>query len=118
MNVLVWNCRGLGSPTSVQVLVDLIRTKKPDIAIIIETMVSSNKLQPIKTKLGFEGMFAVDSRGLSGGLVCFWRRGLMVTIKSFSSRHIDMNISENGIEEGWRLTGFYGVPDRRQRHIG
>lgn len=118
MNVLAWNCRGLGSPTSVKVLVDLIHTKKPDVVFLIETMVRANKLEPIKAKLGFEGMFAVDSRGQSGGLVCLWRRSPLVTILSYSDRHIDMRITEDDNSAGWRLTGFYGVPDRSKRHLG
>lgn len=111
-------CRGLGSPTSVHVLVDLIHTRKPDVVFIMETMVASQRLEPIKVKMGFEGMFAVDSNGLSGGLVCFWKKGPMVSIKSYSPRHIDMVIKEEGNCEDWRLTGFYRVPDRNQRSVG
>lgn len=32
--VLVWNSRGLGNPTLVQILVDLIYTRKPDVVFI------------------------------------------------------------------------------------
>lgn len=57
MSLLSWNCRGLGNPATVQVLVDLVHSKKPDVVFLIETLVGLNKMQPIKTKLGFKGLF-------------------------------------------------------------
>lgn len=60
----------------------------------------------------------VDSRRQSDGLVCFWKKGPMVTIKSYSNRHIDIFISRDEPCDEWKLTGFYGVPDMSQRHLG
>ncbi|XP_019166942.1 PREDICTED: uncharacterized protein LOC109162712 [Ipomoea nil] len=118
MKTLVWNYRGLGNPTSVQVLVDLIHLKKPDIVILIETLVGQRKLEPIKRRIGFDGLLVVESRGHSGGLACLWRVSPLVEIKSYSDRHIDVFVVEGDGKTKWRVTGFYGEPDRGRRHIG
>lgn len=72
MSVLSWNCRGLGHPRTVQVLLDLARCKKPSIIFLIETLCNKSKLDSIKLKLGFDGLFVVDRVGRSGGLGLFW----------------------------------------------
>lgn len=56
----------------------------------------------------------MDVIGRSGGLALLWRSEEEVSIKSFSKNHIDAVVSIAGSEE-WRLTGFYGEPDRRLR---
>ena len=66
--MLSWNCRGLGHPWIVQVLIDLVRCKKPSIIFLMETLCSKNILESIKLKLGFDGLFVVDCVGRSGGL--------------------------------------------------
>ena len=58
--MLSWNCHGLGHLRTVQVLLDLARCKKPSIIFLMETLCSKNKLESIKLKLGFNGMFVVD----------------------------------------------------------
>ena len=37
MNLLVWNCRGLGSPRAVQVTTNLVKKHKPQVLFLIET---------------------------------------------------------------------------------
>lgn len=118
MKILVWNCRGLGNPTSVQVLVDIIHSKKPDVVFLIETLVGQIKLEPIRMRLGFEGLLTVENRGHSGGLACFWKSSQLLSIKSFSNRHIDTIVTHPANGRQWRLTGFYGEPDRNRRHLG
>lgn len=66
----------------------------------------------VKNLVGFEGSFAVDVIGRSGGLALLWRNEGEVSKNSFSKNHIDLVVNIAGSEE-WRLTGFYGYPDRR-----
>lgn len=68
--------------------------------------------------MGFEGLLVVENVGHSGGLACLWKHSQMLKIKSYSHRHIDAIVSHNDGELYWRLTGFYGEPDRNRRHIG
>ena len=37
MNLLSWNCRGLGNPRSVNALKEVIRIEKPKIVFLMET---------------------------------------------------------------------------------
>lgn len=109
MTILSWNCRGLGNPRAVLVLRELIRTHTPDIIFLFETLVHAQKLEDIRIKIGYEGCFAVNRDGRSGGIGVFWRCSSTCSLLSFSNNHVDMEILDNAIG-GWCLTGFYGFP--------
>lgn len=99
MSFLAWNCRGFGNQAIVQVLMDLVHTKRSDVIFLMETMVNQHKLQPIKMKLGFYGLFSVDSEGHSGGLALMCREGTDITITNYSKNHIDyVVVLEGGTE--------------------
>ncbi|XP_031099776.1 uncharacterized protein LOC116003973 [Ipomoea triloba] len=115
MSILSWNCPGLGNPATVQVLVDLVHSKKPSIIFLAETFAGTNKLSPIKTKLGFHGLFCVNNEGHSGGLALLWKEDTKVSITSYSKHHIDATISLSLVDIEWRFTGFYGAPERHRR---
>lgn len=115
MSILSWNCRGLGNPATVRVLVDLIHSKKPEIVFLIETIVGYNKLEPIRARLGFKVLFVVDNMGHSGGLALMWKEGTEVDIVGYSRHHIDAIVCLEGGRDKWRLTGYYGQPDRSRR---
>ncbi|XP_073019349.1 uncharacterized protein [Primulina eburnea] len=114
MIVLSWNCRGLGNPRAVPVLRELIRTHTPDLIFLFETLVQAQKLEDICIKIGNEGCFAVNRDGRSRGIGVFWRHSSTCSLLSFSNNHVDMKILDNTIG-GWRLTGFYGFPERHRR---
>ncbi|XP_074373815.1 uncharacterized protein LOC141714180 [Apium graveolens] len=68
----------------------------------------------VQLKIGYQGMFVVDSIGRSGGLTLFWKENDQVELLGFSQNHIDVKVKmENG--EAWRLTGLYGEPNRTLR---
>ena len=50
-----------------------------------------------------------DCVGASGGLAMLWRKGVNVTLKSYSRYHIDVVVKEDD-GKVWRLTGMYGEP--------
>lgn len=114
MSWVGWNCRGLGNSRSVRCLRDLIRTRNPVFVFLSETMVKSEKISEISTSLGFTNNFAVNSVGRGGGLAVMWKRNVMCTILSSSSNHIDVEIWEKNAPS-WRITGFYGFPERHRR---
>ncbi|XP_074346940.1 uncharacterized protein LOC141685753 [Apium graveolens] len=75
---------------------------------------SKGKMEKVRRALHFDGLFAVDSQGMSGGLALLWRVKDQVNLQSFSRNHIDIEIKVDG-KEVWRLTGIYGESDRSQR---
>lgn len=114
MNFLSWNCRGLGNSRAVRVLRDVVKTRKPDFLFLSETLVRSDKIKTLCSSLGFVHSFAVDCIGRSGGLAVMWRSTVVCTIDSYSVNHIDVLVLRDQIPQ-WRLTCFYGIPERSRR---
>lgn len=71
MSCLSWNYCGLDHPQTVQVLMDLGKSKNPSFIFLMKTLYCRDKLEAIKVKLGYEGLFVVDKVGRSGGLAFF-----------------------------------------------
>lgn len=47
---------------------------------LMETKLRRSKMEAIKSRLGFEGLFVVDCHGRSGGLALMWNREAHVSI--------------------------------------
>ncbi|CAM8956535.1 unnamed protein product [Rhodiola kirilowii] len=107
MTILVWNCRGIGSPRAVRCLRDLVTTHRPHIVGLLETKANARRWETLKSDLGFINCFVVNSKGKSGGLAILWTDATDLVIQNFSDYHIDCVIK--GAEER-RLTVFYGNP--------
>lgn len=82
MNLLGWNCRGLGNPRAVRVLGDLLKTQKPDFLFLSETISNASSIETLRIKFGFAQCFAVDRVGRSGGLAIFWKRHVACEVVS------------------------------------
>lgn len=115
MNFLSWNCRGLGNARSVRALGDLIKSRKPVFVFLSETLSFSNKIDEIRVKFGFSSSFAVDRVGRGGGLAILWKPCVKCSVLESSSNFIDVCISDSGVHS-WRLTCFYGYPERTRRN--
>jgi hypothetical protein len=74
MILINWNCRGLGNPKAIRDVRLLVKEKQPNILFL-------------RTKMGFYGVFLVDSVGRSGGLALFWDKESELSISNFSRRH-------------------------------
>jgi hypothetical protein len=118
MNLLSWNCRGLGNPRTVRELRRLVKEKKPKIVFLMETKARTEKMERVRIQLGFENMFVVDSVGKSGGLALFWMIEAGVEIQNYSRRHINAKVCSSPNNPTWKLTGFYGHPDPSKRNEG
>ncbi|XP_031094434.1 uncharacterized protein LOC115998904 [Ipomoea triloba] len=81
----------------------------------METKARSMQLERLRVRMGFEGLFSVDRVGLGGGLALLWRESGMATLLSYSDNYIDVIVTMEG-ESPWRLTCFYGFPERARRH--
>lgn len=114
MNAIGWNCRGVGSSRTVRVLKEMIKSHKPDLLCLSETLADSNKISALASKLGFVNFHSVDKQGRGGGLALFWRHNLLCNVFDSSNNHIDVIIKENNGGD-WRLTWFYGYPERERR---
>ncbi|XP_062103947.1 uncharacterized protein LOC133815077 [Humulus lupulus] len=114
MNVLSWNCRGLGNPGTFQFLKELVAQKKPNFLFLCETKCQKQRLEWVGHQLGFEGIICVEAQGRSGGLGLLWKHAEEGFLLGYSSNHIDLEVIKEG-EPHWRLTGFYGESRRNFR---
>ena len=114
MNLVSWNCQGLGNPKAVRALHSMVKSKAPKVLFLMETKLSGKRMEGIRTKVGFDYAFTVPSVGRSGGLALLWKQEVDVRIQNFSQHHIDAHIDPNQLQ-CWRLTGFYGCPEQHRR---
>ena len=110
MTCLSWNVRGLGNPRTVQVLRDLVNSKRPDFVFLMETLLDGKKAETVCETLRYEGCFVVQREGHSGGLMMLWKDKKWGRIIGSSCNHIDLLVTMVD-NEPWRLTGFYGYPE-------
>ncbi|KAA3471358.1 reverse transcriptase [Gossypium australe] len=82
----------------------------------METKLRAKIMEMVRLKCSFENGIEVGAIGSKGGLSLGWKGNSLVSLKSFSSFHIDAEIHDNDCGEVWRLTGFYGNPDGRRRN--
>lgn len=114
MIALSWNCRGLGNARSVRVLGDLIKSRKLDFLFLSETLVDEVTIKKLCSKLGFHSYFSVDCVGHTGGLAVYWKGNVELTISDSSTNHIDVIFLKGGFHQ-WRLSCYYGFPERARR---
>jgi hypothetical protein len=115
MSCLSWNCRGLGNPQTVRVLHQLVKERKPSLVFLMETLCSQKKMESVRCRLGYEGLFVVDPIGRSGGLALFWRHNRDLEIFNYSKSHIHAVVKDAEGLPFWQFTGFYGNPDSARR---
>lgn len=82
--MMAWNCRGLGKPSAVRELTDLVRSYQPKVIGLLEKKIDKNRLDYIRCKLGFKHGFTVDRIVIAGGIILWWTEDIDVQIKSYS----------------------------------
>lgn len=93
-----------------------LRAINPRILFLMETKLSSKKMEWVRMKCGFANGIDIEAMGTRGGLSLGWNGNSLITLKSFSSFHIDVVVHDNEGGGCWRLTGFYGNLDEKCRY--
>lgn len=115
MNVVIfWNCRGLGSPSSVNSLQSLVRKYSPEVLFLSETKSNSKEIQRLQNKLCFDKSVCFEAQGRAGGLVVFWKEDVELNIIETHEHYVDMHIWENR-DLRWRMTCVYGWPEHNNK---
>ena len=91
-----------------------MRVKDPSAVFLMETWSTEEYLEKIRCYLHFSSKLVVSSNNKGGGLALFWNDEFDVSIKSYSSSHIDAIIKE-GMVDAWRLTRVYGAPETHKQ---
>jgi exonuclease III len=71
MRILIWNCRGLGQPRTVQELARLVREYKPDLVFLSETRQNKIIVERVCNRVGFSNCLPVCVEGKGGGLALY-----------------------------------------------
>ncbi|XP_043710063.1 uncharacterized protein LOC122658959 [Telopea speciosissima] len=114
MEVLSWNCQGLGNPRAVRTLKHVSKSETPDMMFLIETKSNGERLWTLKRRMKYHEVYAINAVGASGGLALFWHQNIKVKIMFADARVIDCEVSS---EQGNKffLTCVYGDPVKSQR---
>lgn len=115
MNVLCWNCRGIGNPRTVHALWKWCASFAPVLVFLSETKTNNSRSESIKNSLGFNCAFGVSSVGKSGGLCFYWNsNNIDFDLVSYSANHICGKVSQGDVS--WYFIGIYGWPDSSDKH--
>ncbi|KAK9664698.1 hypothetical protein RND81_14G062000 [Saponaria officinalis] len=106
MSIISLNCRGLGNPSAVTGLRDIIRREAPAAIFLCETKLSSREMDEVTVRIEGYTDLAVDSTGRSGGLAFLWRKEIKCELRSMTSHHMDFMIHVG--DSPWRITRLYG----------
>ena len=90
MNLLCWNCCGLGNPRTVQELLDIVSKVKPCLVFLMECKVKMDRIQSVKKKLGFDKLFYIVGLNNGGGLCLFWNNDISLRLLGSSPNYIDV----------------------------
>lgn len=109
-NILVWNCRGAGSPQTLYHIVDMIKTYKPSIVALLETRVPSRKLKPILDRSSLANFIAVEACGFADGIWLGWD-DTVVTLELVSYNAQVLNVLTKAVQgRVWFLSIIYAAP--------
>ncbi|XP_043705870.1 uncharacterized protein LOC122655670 [Telopea speciosissima] len=114
MEILSWNCRGLGRKPTICSLNYLSRMEEAEIIFLMETKCQSARIEGIRRKLKLQSCFNVDSKGASGGLALLWKANINIWVLASGPHFIDSKVSlDNG--SFFYMTAVYGSPIKEKR---
>lgn len=88
MQLVSWNCRGLGNPTKIEAIKHLLKMESKDILMLQETKIEGEiLLNTSNTKWKFDSGKVVSARGSARGIGTFWSKNSFSLEKSFETQH-------------------------------
>lgn len=78
MNLLCWNCLGLGNPKTVRFLRRWSSVNNVCLLFVSKTMIDGDEAAGLKSRIGFDSSFSVRSVGELRRVVCFGRQMLPI----------------------------------------
>lgn len=81
----------------------------------METKLQEKRMESVRRKLGFNNGLDVSTEALKRGLSMAWKGNFVVSLRSYSHNHIDVDVLDEGRSLKWRFTWFYEVPYANRR---
>lgn len=118
MNVIAWNCRGLGSRLSRLHTIELLKNKDHGALCLLETKPNDDsKILKMAGKWGFESSFRVDTLGFARGLLLIWNKDMLpFTVVHHNSQSIHGVVQVTGCSQV-RLSFAYVRPNRHAKDL-
>ncbi|XP_028081728.1 uncharacterized protein LOC114283094 [Camellia sinensis] len=111
IRLLFWNCRGAGNNKFKRNLVEIVKTHKPKILILMETKVAFSTMSEFFNQLGFTASSTIDPVGRVGGIWIAWDTSQVnVRASIVSPQVIHATVHEEDYEE-WVLAAVYASPN-------
>ena len=63
MNLISWNCKGLGASRAIHEVTKLVRKFNPQILFLIETKRKNNEMDWLRSRWNYDNCFTVDCMG-------------------------------------------------------
>ena len=117
MNLLSWNCQGLGASLTVKKLKDECLKHKPHVVFLMETKQKSSYVTKIRKKCNYSNEWVVNPIGISGGLALWWNDDVLINILSSSANVIHTSVSGSAFEAPSYVTFVYGPTDEGIRML-
>ena len=115
IRALGWNCRGLGTPRSVNALCEIVRRWDPNFVFLSETKLKKKAMESAKRKVGFVYGLVVPKLDKSGGMALLWKENINLEIMGYVGNFINAIVTEADSGLKWRIIGFYGQPEAHKR---
>jgi hypothetical protein len=90
--------------------------RSPDIVFLLETHVELFPAEMLRRQLRMDFKEVVVSDGRSGGLIIFWKKEVVLSVRDKTENFIDVFIGA-GQDNIWRFTGMYGEPRWENKHL-
>lgn len=75
----------------------------------METKLNKIQMERVRRSFGFFFSIDVSVDSTRGGLSLAWKSNFSISLQSFSSQHIDVEIKDLEINTKWLFTGFYST---------
>ena len=110
MSCLSWNCCRFGNPQTEAILADLVGKKDLKMVFLMETKVDKEVIVRISHKMQYTNYFVVPHHNGGRGLALLWKDDFVMNVLTSFDNHID-GVVDQGMNDAWRFTGFYGDPE-------
>ena len=88
MQIVSWNCRGLGNSMKPEVVKDLLKIENIDILMLQGTQIEGESLLDLShSKWKLNSGKVVSARGSYGGLATVWSKDMFELVSSFEAQH-------------------------------
>lgn len=114
MKLLAWNCRGLGSPSTIPQLKESIRQSLSDVTFLSETKQKKGFVNTVCRRLKCKDRWeVVDPIGSKGGMLVMWGESVRVKQIIKSDFSIELEVDSDCFDGlGWIVFVYMSTEDK------